>query len=336
MQVWLPAVRAGTGVDVFTRRLDCALRAHGIDSRITWFPAWHEFLPELMRLHPVPPGTDVIHANGWLASPLVGRDTPVLATIHHLVHDPAYAPYRSVAQGLYHRWHIQARELRAIRGADAVSCVSAYVARTVEAFSERRPIHVVPNWIDTDLYAPDDTHARNRARPFRLLLVGNQSRRKGFDLIPAFLSRLGPGFELRCTGGLRGARVASMPGAVALGSIPERELVREYQHCDAVVSLSRYEGFGYSALEGMACAKPFVGFTAGGFSEAVVHGVTGFLESIDDVEALAERCHLLAAAPALVTSMGLAGRERAVGLFGVDTAVEAYVELYNQIASRSY
>jgi glycosyltransferase involved in cell wall biosynthesis len=336
MRIWLPAIRVGTGADVFTKRLAAALRARGIDVVQTWFPPGYEFLPELMRLHPVPQGTKVIHANGWLASAFLGRGSPVLTTVHHLVHDPAYAPYRSVVQVLYHRWHVRARELRAICGADAVTCVSGYVAATVEAFSHRRQIHVIPNWIDTSAYVPDSGFRHGRGRPFRLLLVGNQSRRKGIDLIPAYVDALGPGFELRCTGGLRGTRAAAMSGVVALGSIPERELISEYQNCDAVVSLSRYEGFGYSALEGMACAKPFVGFAAGGFGEAVLPGVTGFLEPVEDVAALAARTRQLAADPGLATEMGRAGRERAVARFTQTVAIDAYATLYNQLGSSSY
>lgn len=66
--------------------------ARDIQADITWFPAWYELPPELMRLHRVPARTDLIHANAWLALPFLGRGIPVVATVHHLVHDPAYAP----------------------------------------------------------------------------------------------------------------------------------------------------------------------------------------------------------------------------------------------------
>jgi starch synthase len=329
MRVWLPAVRTGTGTDVFTTRLDTALRASGIESTITWFPAWQELMPELMRLMAVPHGTDVIHANGWLASPFLGRGVPIVATAHHLVHDPAYGPYRSTTQALYHNWHIRWRETRVLRESDAVTAISHYVAGTVRDFCGRNDVAVIPNWVDTARYVPDPSVDTDRTWPFRLLMVGNHSRRKGFDLLPELARELGPGFEVRCTGGLRVAQTTAIPNVEMLGRLTEAELIHEYQQCDAVLSLSRYEGFGYTALEGMACAKPFIGFRTSGLTEVVKDGVTGFLEPVDDVLALAARCRSLRNNKSLRQSMGVAGRERAIEKFAAPPAIRAYIATYH-------
>ncbi|MDI1254297.1 glycosyltransferase family 4 protein [Thermomonas sp.] len=328
MRVWLPTIRAGTGADVFTERLAAALRARDIEVDITWFPAWYEFLPELMRLHRVPEGTDVIHANGWLALPFVGRGIPVVATVLHLVHDPAYAPHRSFGQTLYHRWHIRWREQRALQGSQAVTAISAYVAGTVRSFCGHANVLAIPNWVDTTRYVPDPGYVPDPARPFRLLMVGNHSRRKGFDLLPGLAVALGPRFALRCTGGLRGVSVATMPGVHMLGRLTEDELVREYQHCDAVISLSRYEGFGYTALEGMACGKPVVAFQTSAVTEVVDDGVTGLLVSVDDVPSFAARCRQLESDRGLARLMGIAGRQRAIEVFGEAAAIGAYLRVY--------
>lgn len=335
MRVWLPAIRAGTGTDVFTERLATALRGRGIDVQVTWFPAWYEFLPKLMSLHGVPPGTDVIHANSWSALPYVDCGVPLVTTVHHLVHDPAYAPYRSAGQALYHRWHIRWREQRALCRSHAITAVSAYVAGTVSAFCGRSDVTAIPNWVDTARYTPDPTYAADQGRPFQLLAVGNHSRRKGFDLLPSLAAALGPGFELRCTGGLRGAETATMPGLRMLGRLSEGELIREYQRCDAVISLSRYEGFGYSMLEGMACGKPVVAFRAGAVPEVVDDETTGFLEAVDAVDAVAARCRQLANDRGMALRMGAAGRNRAIDVFGEAAALNAYLRVYNELAARA-
>ena len=335
MKVWLPAVRVGTGVDVFTQRLDRALRARGIDSRITWFPVWYEYFPELMRFHAPPPGTDVIHGNSWLTSAFLGCGVPVVATVHHLVHDPAYAPFRTHAQALYHRWHIREHELRTLRNAEAATAVSAYVARTVETFSGRAPITVVPNWVDTTTFSPDPSWTSDSSKPFRLLLVGNHSRRKGFDLLPALAAALGPRFELRCTGGLRGSGLEAMPDVKLLGRLAEADLISEYQSCDAVISLSRYEGFGYTALEGMACGKPFIGFGTSGLAEVIENGVSGFLVATEDLSAMAARCMELAGNRALTARMGCAGRRRAINDFPEVAAIDAYIQIYGRLIGRN-
>jgi glycosyltransferase involved in cell wall biosynthesis len=245
MKIWLPTIRSGTGTDVFTVRLHQALTRMGVDAEITWFPLAAEIVPSLLHKCQPPSGTTIIHANGWTGDSLAKFGLPVVVTVHHLVHDPAYVPFRSRAQAMYHRLHLRRRDLRAIRAASAVTAVSEYVARTVREFSGRDPVEVIHNWVEPDVYAPgSDTRD---VGPCRILVVGNRSRRKGYDLLPDFVRAVGVGFEVRCTGGLRDGRGRDLPGVHWLGTLPERELVLEYQHCDLVVSLSRYEGFGYSA-----------------------------------------------------------------------------------------
>src|SRR3546814_7214158 len=90
-------------------------------------------------------------------------------------------------------------------------------------------------------------------------MAGSHSRRKGFDLLPAFAHALGSGFAIRYAGG-RSKLISPLPNVIELGRISDAQLIREYQVCDAVVSLSRYEGFGYTALEAIACGKAFLGF----------------------------------------------------------------------------
>jgi starch synthase len=333
LRIWLPAVRVGTGADVFVLRLASALERAGHQPLVQWFDYRHEFLPELLRLHRAPHDTDVIHANSWNASAFLGRGVPVVTTVLHLVHDPAYAPYRSMAQAIYHRLHVRWREARAVRQSAAVTAISDYVGQTVRNAFGRQSVQVIRNWIDTDLYSPAQDYGLPAARPFRLLMVGNRSRRKGYDLLPAFARALGPNFELRCTGGLRGhdGHLNLSKNVVSLGRLSQETLIHEYRHCDAVVSLSRYEGFGYTALEGMACGKPFVGFVTSALTEVVNDGGAGFLVPIDDVAALARRCGELSSNAALLQGMGRAGRDRALNAFAENVAVESYVGIYNKV-----
>lgn len=331
MRIWLPAIKAGSGTDVFTERLAAALRSAGADAVITWYPHRYEFLPGLMRFFsPMPEDIDVIHANSWNGSVFMRTGKPVVVTVHHLVHDPAYAPYRSFAQAAYHRWHIRRRELKAVQRAAAVTAVSSYVAGTVRRFSGRDGITVIPNWVDTARYRPAEDYRFDTQRRFRLLMVGNTGRRKGSDLLGALLARLGEAFELRCTGGLRHADRRSREDVVWLGHLSEAGLIDEYQHCDAVISLSRYEGFGYTALEAMACGKPFVGFDTSGLAEVVSSGVTGMLVPVDDVDALARQCHLLREQAALRENMACAARQAAMHEFSEKNALDGYIGVYRQ------
>jgi glycosyltransferase involved in cell wall biosynthesis len=327
MKIWLPAIRSGTGTDVFTLRLHQALTRMGVDAEITWFPLAAELAPSLLRKRQPPRGTTIIHANGWTGDSLAKFGLPVVVTVHHLVHDPAYAPFRSPAQALYHRLHLRRRDLHAIRAASAVTAVSEYVAQTVREFSGRATVEVVHNWVDPEVYAPGP--AVPHADRCRILVVGNRSRRKGYDLLPNFVRALGDGFEVRCTGGLRDGPGRALPGVHWLGKLSEGELVREYQHCDLVASLSRYEGFGYSALEAMACEKPFIGFRTSGVSE-VVSPHAGILVGIDDVESLAEAAGKAMSDPLLRAAMGQYGRQRVESYF-TERLVIRYLAIYEAV-----
>ena len=323
--VWLPTIQAGTGSDVFTRRLRDGLQARGIRAEIEWLPHRAEYLPWTVKVPQPPAWANVVHVNSWLPKRFWPTGLPVVVTVHHLVHDQAYHPFRSMAQAAYHEALIRRRELRAISEADAVTTVSDYVRRTVVTFSGRADVEVIYNWVDTDLFKPGKPGRPHAQTPFRLFMAGSRSKRKGFDLLPGFVAALGPGFEIRYGGGPIRQR-SRIPGVVELGRLTQDDLIREYQKCDAVVSLSRYEGFGYTALEAIACGKPFLGFRTSALPEVV--GEDGDLVMVDDVGALAD------AAIRLSTSDGRADQstDRSTALQAFSTSnVDKYVETYSAL-----
>lgn len=332
MKIWFPAIRANSGADVYTERLAAGLKKIGVDVEITWFPPSYEFLPELMRRHAIPAGTDVIHANSWYAAVFIGRGVPVATTVHHLVHDPEFRPYRSVLQAAYHAINVYGREKRAIVECNAVISVSENTASTVKGVFGIDST-VIPNWIDVDRFHPMPVKSANGK--FTLLIVGNRGYRKGSDLLPAFSKELGADFEIRITGGLRGTKGKTefMDNIVILGHVDEDQLLAEFRRCDAVVSLSRYEGFGYTALEAMACAKPFLGFNASGLNEVVVNNETGILCDIGDTAALAECCKLLAENSELRATYGENGLNRATKNYSQKKLVGMYMDIYSGIIS---
>ena len=100
-----------------------------------------------------------------------------------------------------------------------------------------------------------------------------------------------------------------------------------------MLTTSRYEGFGYAALEGMACGKPVVGFACGAVEEVVEQNVTGYLVPVDAIEPLVNSIRKLQENPMKRRAMGLAGRERAVSVFSEKAGVTAYVSLYREMVA---
>ncbi len=333
MKIWFPAIQADSGTDVFTRRLAAALQSRGISTEISWFPTARQFAPIFLKLASPPSGTSVIHANSWNGFAFARRGIPLVVTEHLNVLDPAYRPYKSLAQMIYHESFIRRFLLASFRKASVITAVSHFTASSLGTIWPAGPVRAIPNWIDVRTFIPKHGQARRDQRPFRLLFVGNLSLRKGADLLAPIMRELGPQFELRFTTGLR--RSKTPPGGSnmkPLGRITEESvLVRAYQECDAVLVPSRFEGFGLSALEGMACGKPVIASRSSSLPEVVEDGVTGILCPVGDAAAFAAACRRLAENPDLLHKYGQAARRRAEELFSEEVIIPQYVALYENL-----
>ena len=328
LHVWMPTIRGYSGGDVFVERLASGLRGRGGTVTVDWFDRRYEGMPGLLSRKRVPEGVNLIHANGLDGFAFRRHEQPLVVTEHHYVLDPAYRPHKSALQHFYHRAVTGRASLRSMHAADAITTHSAFVASTVVAACPLAKPVVIPLWVDLDVFSPR-LGGRPNGAPFSLLFVGNTSRRKGFDVVVALARRLDGVAQIRCTGGLRGGNGSTLPANMSfLGRLSPAELVAAYQACDAALVPSRYEGFGYSALEAMACARPVVGFACGSVEEIVEDGKSGFLVPVDDVDGLEQRIRKLVADGALARRMGEAGRDRAERVFSADRGIDAYIDVY--------
>jgi len=102
---------------------------------------------------------------------------------------------------------------------------------------------------------------------------------------------------------------------------------------DVFVMCSEREGFSNALLEAMASGAPIVSTDAGGASEAVVDGESGFILPIGRPDLVAERVTSLLADANLSRRVRLAARER-VSLFSVDRMCQATDLLYEKMLGR--
>ncbi|PRX54107.1 glycosyltransferase [Flagellimonas meridianipacifica] len=76
---------------------------------------------------------------------------------------------------------------------------------------------------------------------------------------------------------------------------------------DVFVLPSLWEGFGYVLAEAALCKKPIIAFDISSNPELVVHGKTGYLLNVNDIEAFADKVVDLYENKDLRTQMGLNG-----------------------------
>jgi len=106
-----------------------------------------------------------------------------------------------------------------------------------------------------------------------------------------------------------GARGPAQDGVEFRGRVSDDELVRLYRGAAAYLDASLFEGFGYQALEALACGAPYVGSNATSLPEIV--GDAGLLVDALDAEAMAAALVRVLEEPGLAEELRHRGLERA-------------------------
>ncbi len=327
--IWFPAIRAESGIDIYTHQLVDGLNRRGVRAEIAWLPHRAEYAPWMVKIPNPPSWANIIQVNSWISGRLLANEFRLVVTVHHVVHDSVLWKYEGLDRRLYHRLWIKRLEDQLIRRADKVIAVSNYTAQRIRCVFGHQEVTVIPNSVDTNRFRPG--LERSPGSPFRLLFVGNWSRRKGADLLPKIMANLGAGFELHIAGPRRNVVHLTHDKVVKHGRIREvGDLVRLYQQCDALLFPTRLEGFGLVALEAHACGRPVIATRCSSLPEVVEDGVSGLLCQPEDVQSFADAARYLAANPELWRRMGAAARARAETHFTIDKMIDLYIKCYRQ------
>jgi glycosyltransferase involved in cell wall biosynthesis len=334
IRVRYPVIRNFSGADIYFERLAEGVAAEGGQVELRFFPHILEFLPytTLRPFFRQRHDCDLVHTKaeyGWLfAEP----DKPLVVTLAHSVFDPTYENYKGPLKRLYHRMKLGRNILRSFAVAERIVAVSRFTAQQIgEAFG-CKDVRTIYNGVDVKFFRPAPEPPRAGNGPIRLLYVGNLTARKGFPLLAPILDRLGSGYALEYTTGLRtsGSRPPH-PAMQPLGRLTRRGLLEAYQRCDLLLFPSRLEGFGYPVAEAMACGKPVVCTRHSSLPELVEDGQGGYLCALDNVEEFAEAVRRVAADPGRRQQMGAHNRARAEEMFSLERCAREYTKLYREL-----
>jgi len=321
----MPYVEAGSGSDIFTTRLAEGLRSHGHIIETCPLPHFYQYSPWFLKFITPPVNTDLILTNSW--NGFAFKKKIKLAVIaHHFVHDPIYKQYRSLPQTLFHEILVKNFERSSFKQADKIIAVSHYTKEKLHELFGDFDVSVIHNGIDFNLFKEGNKKRILKQRKIRLLFVGNLSKRKGSDLLPGILEKLGDGYELFYTCGLRTkdpfSGIASMK---SLGRLDQVELIRAYQDADILLFPTRLEGFGLTAVEAMSCGTPVVASDCSSLPEIIENGENGILCPPNNIEAFADAVKELASQPKRLIEMGKKARKSVKLKFGFDTMINKYI-----------
>lgn len=121
---------------------------------------------------------------------------------------------------------------------------------------------------------------------------------------------------------------------IFLGEIAPDNVGKWYQNVLITVACPRYEPFGLTPLEGMACACAVVASDTGAFKSIVDEGVTGHVVPTDDVGSLVAALRSVLKDPVRASKMGRLGRQRVEEMFSVEREAQGVAAVYAAVWAR--
>ncbi len=220
-----------------------------------------------------------------------------------------------------------------------------------------RPAHVVMHGIDTRQFSPPENRAALRERlglpdGFLIGCYGRVRHQKGTDVFVEALVEILPhhpdliGIVMGRATEAHEKFLDNLKAQVSTAGLAERilflpevpvsEMAAWYQALDLYVAPQRWEGFGLTPLEAMACGVPVVAGRVGAFDELIVDGETGAMVNAGGASEFAGAIETILGDREALGRMGAAARRHVEKHFTIETEAAALVRIYrNLLATRT-
>ena len=109
------------------------------------------------------------------------------------------------------------------------------------------------------------------------------------------------------------------------------EMANWYRAIDLYVAPQRWEGFGLTPLEAMACGVPVVAADVGAFRNLIIHGKTGLVVPKDSLADLCEATNTLLKDSEKLSSYGALARSHTLTKFDIKDEATSLLNLYKDL-----
>jgi len=234
----------------------------------------------------------------------------------------------------------------AINQSDGITAVSESLRDdTYRNFKINKEIEVIPNFIDLKRFAKQrKDHFRKAIAPFGEKIIVHTSNfrkvKRVEDVIMVFqkvIAELNAKLLIVGDGPERPAieRLSRETGVCEhVRFLGKQEAIEEVLSvADLFILPSESESFGLAALEAMACQVPVISSDAGGIPELNIHGKTGFLSKVGDVEQMAKNALMLLRDKNLLATFKVNALERAKE-FDIRNITPFYERYYEKVLNK--
>jgi N-acetyl-alpha-D-glucosaminyl L-malate synthase BshA len=234
-----------------------------------------------------------------------------------------------------------------INNSDVVTSVSESLKQdTLRLFTITNAIKVVHNFIDTEKYDRESQNECQRiavAKPEERILTHISNFRPVKRIedvvkifynvqkeIPAKLLMVGEGPEKR-NAELLVKKLGIADSVIFLGN--SHEIAKILCYTDVFLLPSKSESFGLSALEAMAAETAIISTNTGGLPEVNVHGVTGYLSNLGDVEDMSKNAVSILKDDAILLRFK-ANAKKHTKQFCLENILPVYEEIYSSVLEK--
>ena len=214
------------------------------------------------------------------------------------------------------------------------------------AYGMKKPIHVIPTGIDTDLFrtaAPIDLRAKHHLpkESFIALFAGRIAKEKNIVFLLEVVERMirkGHSFYLVLVGNgpffeelseiVRKKRLSE--NVIFAGEMKREELASYYRSADCFTFASTTETQGLVVLEALAAGLPVIAVAQKGVKSSLSEGEGCFLTEHPNVDFFVEKALLLMKDPELRQQMRGKGMEYVQKHWSIDVFAQHVSDLYGQ------